>query len=88
MIECERCRALLTLPARDSHLAYMSAVNPEHVHSSGPGAVTGIDCPVTSDGALVLARLVLGWAAQPRDHGGNPYMLDFVKAARRILGDE
>lgn len=37
---------------------------------------------------LKLARAVLEWAAAPGEHGGNPYLHEFVKLARKLLGDE
>jgi hypothetical protein len=38
--------------------------------------------------ALAACRAVLAWARTPGDHGGNPYCKDFVKLARKALGDE
>ena len=35
-----------------------------------------------------LADAVLAWASSGRDHGGNPYCLQFVKLARRATGDD
>ena len=35
-----------------------------------------------------LAKAVLAWARGPRAHGGNPYMLDFVKMAGEIVFSE
>jgi hypothetical protein len=35
--------------------------------------------------ALDLSRMIVEWAAESRDHGGNPYMLDFVVAAQHII---
>jgi len=36
-----------------------------------------------------LAKAVLAWAREPRDHGGiNPYMLEFVKFAGEIVASE
>jgi hypothetical protein len=37
---------------------------------------------------LTLARLVMQWAREARDRGGNPYTLDFAKEAQKILGDD
>jgi len=35
-----------------------------------------------------LASEVLAWAAESRDHGGNPYCYDFVKSAQFIRGEK
>jgi hypothetical protein len=38
-----------------------------------------------SSDALTLAYMVQEWAASSVNHGGNPYMLDFVQAAESII---
>jgi len=34
------------------------------------------------------AESVIEWARTPGEHGGNPYLHEFVKLARKALGDE
>ena len=34
---------------------------------------------------IELAQAVLEWAEEPRDNGGNPYQLKFVKLAQGII---
>jgi len=39
----------------------------------------------TLDAAESLANEVLEWARTPGPHGGNPYTLEFVQTAQRII---
>jgi hypothetical protein len=47
----------------------------------------GIRKPARLTGKL-LAREVVLWARTPGEHGGNPYMHAFVRAAQAMLGEE
>jgi rubrerythrin len=40
---------------------------------------------MNSDKAFEACRLVLEWAKTPGEHGGNPYLKPFVKAAEEAL---
>lgn len=38
--------------------------------------------------ALAACRAAVDWAKTPGEHGGNPYCKEFVKLARRALGED
>jgi hypothetical protein len=34
-----------------------------------------------------FAELIVDWASSSRNHGGNPYAIDFVRTAQNICGE-
>jgi hypothetical protein len=45
-------------------------------------------CQGTEELLVEAARATLRWAAESREHGGNPYCMEHVILARRALGDQ
>ena len=59
-----------------------------YVNDDGDGFTVKGDGPTLATPAIEACLAVIKWAETPGEHGGNPYCKEFVRLARKAVGDE